>query len=49
MSEEPNEPLEEENDEGAIEFLKRQRDELKLKIHLAGKEAQDQWDKQPHH
>ena len=28
-----------------LEFLKRQRDELKLKMHLGGKEAKDQWEK----
>ena len=29
----------------AVQFLKQQRDELKLKLHLGGKEAQDEWDK----
>lgn len=44
MSDEPNEP-QDESPAGVMEFLKRQRDELKLQIHLAGKEAQEQWDK----
>jgi len=47
MSDEPNEQNEpqDESPAGVKEFLKRQRDELKLKIHLAGKEAEDQWEK----
>lgn len=27
----------------AFNFIKQQRDELKLKMHLGGKEAQDEW------
>lgn len=29
----------------AFNFIKQQRDELKLKMHLGGKEAQDEWAK----
>ncbi len=48
MSEEPDqtqEPAAGEGDalESLIEKLKQQRDELQLKMHLASKEAQDQW------
>ncbi len=44
MSEETDEP-QEESRESILSYLKRQRDELKLKMHLGGKEAQDQWEK----
>lgn len=30
--------------EEIVSLLKQQRDEIKLKIHLGGKDAQDQWD-----
>ena len=29
--------------EAILSYLKRQRDELKLQMHLAGKDAQDEW------
>ena len=38
MSDEKNDPL-----NSLISMLKQQRDELKLQMHLAGKEAQDQF------
>ena len=40
MSEPNREPIDD-----LVELLKRQRDELKLKMHLAGKDAQDEWDR----
>ncbi|NNC90134.1 MAG: hypothetical protein HKN82_16880 [Akkermansiaceae bacterium] len=40
MSEEPgSEP------KSILGFLRQQRDELKLKVHLAGKEAQAEWER----
>ena len=45
MSEDPNDIPPEESPEGMVNFLKRQRDELRLKMHLGGKDAQDQWEK----
>ena len=45
MSEETNDPGPEESAEGMMNFLKRQRDELKLKMHLGSKEAREQWDR----
>jgi hypothetical protein len=44
MTEETNEP-QEESGESVFSFLKRQRDELKLQMHLGSKEARDQWEK----
>lgn len=38
MSDEKNDPL-----DSLVSMLKQQRDELKLQMHLAGKEAQDQF------
>jgi uncharacterized protein YjbJ (UPF0337 family) len=40
MSDEPANSTDE-----ILSFIKRQRDELKLKMHLAGKDAQDEWEK----
>jgi len=37
---EETDPLDE-----VFSFIKQQRDELKLKMHLAEKDAQDEWDK----
>ncbi|NIP92753.1 MAG: hypothetical protein GWO24_04510 [Akkermansiaceae bacterium] len=52
MSEETNgatpetpEPASEESSESVIDFLKRQRDELKLQMHLGSQEAKEQWDR----
>jgi hypothetical protein len=39
MSEERNDPL-----DSLLSMLKQQRDELKLQMHLAGKEARDQFE-----
>lgn len=45
MSDEPENPNpERESDESVLSFLKRQRDELKLKMHLGSKEAREQWE-----
>ena len=44
MSEETNEANPEESDEGMVAYLKRQRDELKLKLHLGSREAREQWE-----
>lgn len=44
MSDETNVP-EEESRENVLEYLKRQRDELKLQMHLGSKDARDQWEK----
>lgn len=49
MSEEPDQPQEPTSEEvdaldSMIEKLKQQRDELQLKMHLASKDAQDQWE-----
>ena len=45
MSDETNEPAPEESAESLKSYLKRQRDELKLRIHLGGKDARAQWEK----
>ena len=37
-------PEENQSHDDIVSLLKRQRDELKLKIHLGGKDAQDKWD-----
>ena len=39
--------MNEENDalDKAFSFIKQHRDELKLKMHLAGKDAKDEWEK----
>lgn len=44
MSEESKEP-EDKSPASMVNFLKRQRDELKLKVHLGEKEAQEQWER----
>jgi hypothetical protein len=43
MCDDPKSP-ENESDESVLTFLKRQREELKLKMHLGGKEAREQWE-----
>ena len=40
MNEEPDNAS-----ESVYSFLKRQRDELKLQMHLGGKDARDEWEK----
>ena len=40
MSAEDKDPI-----DALVRMLKQQRDELKLKMHLAGKDAQDEWEK----
>lgn len=44
MSDESEKP-QKESEESVVSFLRRQRDELKLKAHLGSKEARDQWEK----
>lgn len=45
MSDDTDKQTPEESDEGLMSFLKRQRDELKLQMHLGSQEAKEQWEK----